>query len=476
MTNAPDLSEARLQSDYQQHRLAERVQYIPWILGSFLIISGLFIFSDLYLRHMPLFSLVRAVPCLLAVGLLVAWQRKTPPSQLLLWQKIWGISYICMFYGFVLISYKTPVYQSTLVALMIGVFTLMLSGILSLRELILHYALPFAVFFGLVSWLGLADARLAELGNVVALMAICTVLYSVRERYSFNNYRLTRQLEEAMARMKATQAQLIQKEKMASLGEMVTGIAHEIQNPLNFVNNFANLSVDLLTDLSADVTADNKAEALDLIGCLNANLNKITHHGNRAADIVRGMLQHAGGLAGDRQPTNLNALAAEYLQLAHRGLAARGIPVEARLNTDFDPATGLIDLTPQEIARVLLNVYNNAFYALHQKLNSLPADQQGTYQPELSVSTRREAGQVALRIRDNGTGIQPELLTKIYQPFYTTKPAGQGIGLGLSLSYDIITNSHGGELDVHTEVGQFTEFIIRLPATSIQFAHNLVNA
>ena len=270
-------------------------------------------------------------------------------------------------------------------------------------------------------------------------------------------------LETALATLHTTQEQLIQKEKMASLGELVAGIAHEIQNPLNFVNNFSELSADMLGELREEIEADHKREALALADELVPNLQKITHHGKRVDSVVRSMLQHSRSTGGVRQPTNLNALAGEYLQLAYQGLRAKDETFNVQLITDFDAAIGLVNLMPQEMSRVLLNLYNNAFYATSEKLKKLSGEQALNYQPQVLVRTWLENGQVLLCVKDNGIGIPSTLLNKIYQPFFTTKPTGQGIGLGLSLSYDIITKGHGGQLKVQTEPGLYTEFVIKLP-------------
>lgn len=270
-------------------------------------------------------------------------------------------------------------------------------------------------------------------------------------------------LQTALATLQETQQQLIQREKMASLGELMTGIAHEIQNPLNFINNFAELSEEMLGELKEEIEADHKADALNLIDELAPNLQKINHHGKRVDSIVRSMLQHSRSSTGARQLTDLNALAGEYLQLAYQGQRNKDKTFNVRLLTDFDAKIGLVDMIPEEIARVLLNLYNNAFYATHEKAKRLLNGQSAMYQPEVLVSTQLENNQVTLRVKDNGVGIPRELLNKIYQPFFTTKPTGQGVGLGLSLSYDIVTKSHNGQLDVRTEPGLFTEFMIKLP-------------
>ncbi|CAM3821169.1 tetratricopeptide repeat protein [Pontibacter korlensis] len=273
-------------------------------------------------------------------------------------------------------------------------------------------------------------------------------------------------LEQALAELKSAQEQLVQREKMASLGEVTAGIAHEIQNPLNFVNNFSELSVELVQEIKEELQQEaspknGKAVALnELLDELEQNLDRITQHGKRANCIVKDMLQHSGNSTGDKQPTDINALADEFLRLSYHGLRAKDKNFNAKLITDLDPALGKVKVVPQEIGRVLLNLFNNAFYATQQLKSQL----NGQYQPEVRVSTRSLGEQVEIRVRDNGAGIPATVAGKIFQPFFTTKPTGQGTGLGLSLSYDIITKGHGGELKVETKEGEYTEFTICLPA------------
>jgi two-component system NtrC family sensor kinase len=276
---------------------------------------------------------------------------------------------------------------------------------------------------------------------------------------------LTRQkeeLEQTLTELKATQDQLIQREKMASLGELTAGIAHEIQNPLNFVNNFSEVSVELIEELKEERRREDRDIELEeeLLTDLTQNLQKITHHGKRADSIVKGMLQHSRTSTPQREPTDLNNLADEYLRLAYHGLRASDKSFNATLIMDFDEHLGKVSVVPQDMGRVLLNLFTNAFYATEQKRKTGLTG----YQPTVQVSTKRLSDeQIEIRVRDNGCGIPKTVLTKIYQPFFTTKPTGQGTGLGLSLSYDIVTKGHGGELTVETEEGEFTEFIIQLP-------------
>jgi signal transduction histidine kinase len=262
----------------------------------------------------------------------------------------------------------------------------------------------------------------------------------------------------ALEELKSTQAQLIQTEKMASLGELTAGIAHEIQNPLNFVNNFSEVSTELVEEIEQEVKTGNAEEILLLTADLKGNLEKIHHHGKRADSIVKGMLEHSRASSGEKQLTDINALVDEYLRLAYHGLRAKDKDFNAILTTDIDKNIGKVEVVPQEIGRVLLNLFNNAFYAVQQKKQQ----SNGQYQPEVRVSIQHCNGRIEIKVRDNGTGMPENVKSKIFQPFFTTKPTGEGTGLGLSLSYDIITKGHSGELKVETKKGEFTEFIIIL--------------
>jgi len=267
------------------------------------------------------------------------------------------------------------------------------------------------------------------------------------------------ELEQTLTELRETQAQLVHREKMASLGELTAGIAHEIQNPLNFVNNFSEVSVELVEELREEATAGRTDEVLAIVDDLTQNLQKITHHGKRADSIVRGMLEHSRATTGQKQPTDLNALVDEYLRLSYHGHRAKDKGFNASLVTDFQPDLEKVQLVGQDVGRVFLNLFNNAFYALKQRQREAGAG----YQPTLWVRTGRQDGAVFVQIRDNGTGIPEEVVSKIFQPFFTTKPTGEGTGLGLSLSYDIIHKGHGGEMTVDTREGEGTEFLITLP-------------
>ena len=272
-------------------------------------------------------------------------------------------------------------------------------------------------------------------------------------------------LNQTVVSLKKTQTQLIQAEKMASLGELTAGIAHEIQNPLNFVNNFSEVSVELAGELKESLSALNidgaqKQTMSHLIDDLIQNQEKINVHGKRADAIVKGMLMHSRSSSGQKELTDINTLADEYLRLSYHGLRAKDKSFSATFKTDFDPDIQKVNVIPQDIGRVILNLFTNAFYSVTEKKKQL----NGGFEPIVLVTTKMLDDKVELRVKDNGVGISKKVLDKIYQPFFTTKPGGQGTGLGLSLSYDIITKGHGGQISVDTKEGEFAEFIIRLPA------------
>jgi signal transduction histidine kinase len=276
------------------------------------------------------------------------------------------------------------------------------------------------------------------------------------------------QTTQALTELKATQAQLVQREKLASLGELTAGIAHELQNPLNFVTNFSDLGVELCQEAQALLASAGGLRAADpavlaaLLHDLEANQTKIAQHGQRASSIVRGMLEHARPSTGERQAADLNALCEEYLRLAYQTVRAKDPSFTATLTLDLAPNLGEVAVVSQDIGRVLLNLYTNAFYALQQRARQATGD----YRPEVTVRSRRMDGHVQVQVCDNGLGMSEGVQQKVFQPFFTTKPPGEGTGLGLSLSYDIITKGHGGTLTVESQAGKYTEFILCLPADS----------
>ena len=306
-------------------------------------------------------------------------------------------------------------------------------------------------------------ALLSALG-VFFILAI--ILWQNNRKKQIVNRRLSEQkdqisaqrneLEATLNELKATQSLLIQSEKMASLGELTAGIAHEIQNPLNFVNNFSDVNKELLSEMKEEIERGNLEDAKSLANNVIDNQEKINQHGKRADAIVKGMLQHSRSSSGVKEPTDINALCSEYLRLSYHGLRAKDKSFNVTLNTSFDEGIGSVNVIPQDIGRVILNLLNNAFYAVGEKRKTANG-----YVPIVSLSTRKSGDKALISVNDNGIGISDKVLDKIFQPFFTTKPTGQGTGLGLSLSYDIV-KAHGGELKVRTIVGEGAEFTIAL--------------
>jgi len=272
----------------------------------------------------------------------------------------------------------------------------------------------------------------------------------------------TTELKKSLDELKVTQTQLIHSEKMASLGELTAGIAHEIQNPLNFVNNFSDVNTELIAEMKVEIDKGNLEEVKAIATDISDNEQKINHHGKRADAIVKGMLQHSRISRGVKEQININVLADEYLRLAYHGLRAKDKSFNATMKTDFDESIGNVEVVPQDIGRVILNLITNAFYAVTEKKKaSTGSADNNLYEPTVSVSTKKKGDIVEISVKDNGNGIPQKVLNKIFQPFFTTKPTGQGTGLGLSLSYDIV-KAHGGELKVETTEGEGTEFKINL--------------
>ena len=286
-------------------------------------------------------------------------------------------------------------------------------------------------------------------------------------------------LETTLMNLKTTQAQLIHSEKMASLGELTAGIAHEIQNPLNFVNNFSDVNKELIDEAESEINQGNIDKARSILNNIKENEEKIIHHGNRADAIVKGMLQHSHSNTGQKELRDINSLADEYLRLSYHGMRAKDKSFNAKLETVFDNNIGKMNIVPQEIGRVIVNLVNNAFYALSAKTSDfakassdksdyakVSADESATaernYEPTVILTTAKHNGKIEISVKDNGNGIPKNIVDKIFQPFFTTKPTGQGTGLGLSLAYDIV-KAHGGEIRVESKEGEGSEFIIQLP-------------
>jgi signal transduction histidine kinase len=300
--------------------------------------------------------------------------------------------------------------------------------------------------------------------NVDLIQAVAEAFSTAYARYEdFNKLEAAKQqVDNTLTQLKSTQNKLIQSEKMASLGELTAGIAHEIQNPLNFVNNFSEVSAELIDEMEEELSKGDTEEAMAIANDIKQNLEKIRHHGKRADGIVKGMLQHSRASSNVKEPTDINKLADEYLHLAYHGLRAKDKSFNAELISHLAEKLPKANVVPQDIGRVILNMINNAFYATQQKAKTL----NGTYKPKVTVTTCAEDGQVIIKVKDNGNGIPEAIKDKIMQPFFTTKPTGEGTGLGLSLSYDIVVKGHGGNIEVVSKESEGSEFIIRLPLTT----------
>ena len=383
------------------------------------------------------------------------------------------ISLLCLYY--IISSWKSlKGAQWTIVA---GLLLSMLCVLIYLIIVTIYQDISPGVIFITISGYSLAfplslliyvSMRFKEIINDVKQNAAQVVQLSAeKEQQALNQRsvlqeevkRQTAEIRNALNNLTATQSQLIQSEKMASLGELTAGIAHEIQNPLNFVNNFSEVNTELIEEMKLELKAGNNEEAIVLANDIAENEQKINHHGKRAGDIVKGMLQHSRSSSGLKEPTNINALADEYLRLAYHGLRAKDKSFNATMKTDFDENIGNVNIIPQDIGRVILNLITNAFYVVDEKKKTGIIN----YEPIVCVSTKKINDKVEIKIADNGNGIPEKVLDKIFQPFFTTKPTGQGTGLGLSLSYDIV-KAHGGELRVLNKEEQGAEFIIILPA------------
>ncbi len=321
-----------------------------------------------------------------------------------------------------------------------------------------------------------AYANKMNMLGLIALLGGILLVAIILFRNNRQKQKANKVLESTLTNLKSTQSQLVQSEKMASLGELTAGIAHEIQNPLNFVNNFSEVNTELIDEMQQEMDKGNLADAKAISNDIKENEQKINHHGKRADAIVKGMLQHSSSGSGKKEPTDINKLADEYLRLAYHGLRAKDKSFNATMKTDYDESIGNISIIPQDMGRVILNLITNAFYVVNEKKKS-PHPLKGgedlltelaSYEPVVTVSTKRlgsplgDGGKIEIKVADNGNGIPQKVLDKIFQPFFTTKPTGQGTGLGLSLSYDIV-KAHGGELKVVTKEGEGSEFIILLP-------------
>jgi len=298
--------------------------------------------------------------------------------------------------------------------------------------------------------------QLGLIGGLAVFLLIAFILYrNNRQKQKTNHV-----LEATLTNLRTTQAKLIHAEKLASLGELTAGIAHEIQNPLNFVNNFSDVNKELVDELKSELSAGNVQSALEIAANIGDNEDKIIHHGRRADAIVKGMLQHSHANAGQRELRDINALADEYLRVSYHGMRAKDNSFHARLETVFDSSIGNVDIVPQEMGKVIVNLINNAFYAVNEKQKQNISG----YEPTVILTTAKHERTIEIRVKDNGNGMPQRILEKIFQPFFTTKPTGQGTGLGLSLAYDIV-KAHGGEIKAEASEGEGSEFIVQLPVS-----------
>ncbi|HCR53508.1 MAG TPA: hypothetical protein DIW27_03770, partial [Cytophagales bacterium] len=307
-------------------------------------------------------------------------------------------------------------------------------------------------------------ALLAGLGVLLVLAVTAFIGYKNKQKANVLLKEQKDEVENTLGKLKSTQAQLIQSEKMASLGELTAGIAHEIQNPLNFVNNFSEVSNDLIKELKEEKVKVNRDEKLEdeLIADISSNLEKINHHGKRADAIVKGMLQHSRTSSGKKEPTDINGLCDEYVRLAYHGLRAKDKSFTSKFETNLDATLPKVNIVAQDMGRVILNLINNAFYTVNEKYK-VESQKTESFEPTVIISTKMTDGKIEIRVADNGNGIPDAIKEKIFQPFFTTKPTGQGTGLGLSLAYDIVTKGHSGSIKVETKDGIGTEFYVVLP-------------
>jgi signal transduction histidine kinase len=410
--------------------------------------------SPFYARHVIIFSYVANVEIILLTFLLLLKIKKIerPVARLILpVQIIWGIGWpayvLYLFFGYPLIGkVLSPLWANQwwyvietvgLSWLAISFSWILLQRFRGMQKQIVQQALD----------------REKEKNQLIAEQKI-ELERTVDER--------TSELKHSLTELQSTQSQLIQREKMASLGELTAGIAHEIQNPLNFVNNFSDVNREMITELEQELRTGNVEEALAIAADLKGNEEKISHHGKRADFIVKGMLQHSRSSGGEKQSTNMNVLCDEFLKLSYHGMRAKDKSFNAETVTNFGTGLPRINVSQQDIGRVMLNLINNAFYAVNEKATTSGPD----YKPIVELSTAQSDGHIEIRVKDNGNGIPENIKDKIFQPFFTTKPTGEGTGLGLSLSYDIVVKEHGGKIDVESKQGEGSEFTVMLPAIS----------
>lgn len=444
------------------------------MLNAFVVISLLLLFKKSYKAQLPNSGLYHFFNYAIIIALVLFAAQYLFHLSIIKW--IWNVSVIALIYlSFFIPTLKNE--RTIAIAVLPLVFIAFFKDVLSFwpngfsnqLHQYFDYILPFAIIWLITIWfifrqqqkkwvteLKLKQEEAIKNKQIAEQNAALEILVQKRTAEITSQKEA---LEKAIQELNQTQVQLIQSEKMASLGELTAGIAHEIQNPLNFVNNFSEVNKELLTEMKMEIEKGNYADVIAIANDVIQNEDKINQHGKRADAIVKGMLQHSRTSSGTKEPTNLNALTDEYLRLAYHGLRAKDKTFNAILKTDYDASIEDIQVVPQEMGRVILNLITNAFYVVNEKKKTNMVN----YEPIVSVKTKQHNGRVEVMVEDNGNGIPPKIMDKIFQPFFTTKPTGQGTGLGLSLSYDIV-KAHGGELTVKSKEGEGSTFIITLPA------------
>ena len=412
-------------------------------LKYFAILSILYIPFTYYFKF-PFAPFIGFFSFLICTYILVSEWRKIHGSQ---WAIVIGLALLflsILMYGFFSVLRVSPILNNYEDFLLFGIYLFF----------------PVCLVFYIVLWLRetIRDERIHAQKVVQVTEEKRDLLANQNKILEQKVDERTNELNNSLQNLKATQSQLIQSEKMASLGELTAGIAHEIQNPLNFVNNFSEVNAELIDELEQEIEQGNVDEVKEITKDLKENESKIKHHGQRAEGIVKGMLQHSRSSSGQKELTDINDLADEYLRLAYHGMRAKDKSFNVEFKSDFYPDLPNINVVPQDIGRVLFNLINNAFYACTERSRSAGSD----YQPKVEVCTKNLGENIEISVRDNGEGIPEQVRDKIFQPFFTTKPAGQGTGLGLSLSYDIV-KAHGGELHVESDTNKGSTFIIQLP-------------
>ena len=460
-------------------------QKILWIaLFSFGYANPVFIYEFLDRhKYKKQLRIVQALFLITIAGICIVWT----PQMLESFRKTallgtFFLAALTMFWIITAIRQKVPYAKSIMFAFLLFTIFGFTDILIDVLNLYLPYSAPVATPLYL-SWLGLIvinqyvnannevermskvlDVKNAEIANKNIELS----LQRERERNRAKELAQAKEIEKAYHELKTTQTQLIQQEKMASLGELTAGIAHEIQNPLNFVNNFSEVSNELVDEMKEELATGNVQLATEIADDIKQNLEKINHHGKRADAIVKSMLQHSRQTKGIKEPTDINALCDEYLRLSYHGMRAKDKHFNANFKTDFDVSIGKTNVVPQDIGRVLLNLFNNAFYAINENSKNPEGFKNlrgfENYQPLVSIQTKKLNNKIEILVADNGNGIPKNIVEKIFHPFFTTKPTGEGTGLGLSLSYDIL-KAHGGEIKVQSEEGEGTTFIIQLPIT-----------